>query len=99
MERGVVLVHGAWHGAGAWERVLPWLMSAGGEGVALDLPGHGQDDGPLGDGRHRRQVAPRRARGGSVWLPQVCGGATRRTTRKLPQAPSSTNSPEASAAQ
>ena len=49
MERPVVLVHGAWHGAWAWERVLPLLTLAGVECVALDLPGHGEDGGPFGD--------------------------------------------------
>lgn len=49
MERPVVLVHGAWHGAWAWERVLPLLTSAGVECFALDLPGHGADGGPFGD--------------------------------------------------
>jgi pimeloyl-ACP methyl ester carboxylesterase len=49
MERSVVLVHGAWHGAWAWERVLPLLTSAGVECFALDLPGHGADGGPFGD--------------------------------------------------
>lgn len=49
MERPVVLVHGAWHGAWAWERVLPLLTSAGVEWIALDLPGHGEDRGPFGD--------------------------------------------------
>jgi pimeloyl-ACP methyl ester carboxylesterase len=49
MERPVVLVHGAWHGAWAWERVVPLLASAGVECLALDLPGHGEDGGPFGD--------------------------------------------------
>jgi pimeloyl-ACP methyl ester carboxylesterase len=49
MERAVVLVHGAWHGAWAWERVLPLLTLAGVEYVALDLPGHGEVGGPFGD--------------------------------------------------
>jgi pimeloyl-ACP methyl ester carboxylesterase len=49
MERPVVLVHGAWHGAWAWERVLPLLTSEGVECFALDLPGHGLDSGPFGD--------------------------------------------------
>jgi pimeloyl-ACP methyl ester carboxylesterase len=47
--RGVVLVHGAWHGAWVWDRVLPLLRSAGVDAVALDLPGHGADASPLGD--------------------------------------------------
>jgi pimeloyl-ACP methyl ester carboxylesterase len=49
MERRVVLVHGAWHGAWAWERVLELLGSAGIPCTAIDLPGHGQDAGSLGD--------------------------------------------------
>ena len=49
MVRPVVLVHGAWHGAWAWERVVPLLTSAGVECLALDLPGHGEDGGPFGD--------------------------------------------------
>jgi pimeloyl-ACP methyl ester carboxylesterase len=49
MARQVILVHGAWHGAWAWERVLPLLASAGVDAVAVDLPGHGADQGPLGD--------------------------------------------------
>ena len=49
MDRPVVLVHGAWHGAWAWERVLPLLAAAGVECLALDLPGHGADGGPFGD--------------------------------------------------
>jgi pimeloyl-ACP methyl ester carboxylesterase len=42
-------VHGAWHGAWAWDRVIPMLSSAGVEVVAIDLPGHGDDAGSLGD--------------------------------------------------
>ena len=49
MERRVVFVHGAWHGAWAWGRVLPLLSSRGVECLALDLPGHGEDGEPLGD--------------------------------------------------
>lgn len=45
----VVLVHGAWHGAWCWERVVKGLTAAGVDAVAVDLPGHGTDAGPLGD--------------------------------------------------
>jgi pimeloyl-ACP methyl ester carboxylesterase len=44
-----VLVHGAWHGAWCFERVIPLLRDAGIEAVALDLPGHGDHPGPLTD--------------------------------------------------
>lgn len=49
MHRHVVLVHGAWHGAWAWERVQALLAAAEIPCTALDLPGHGADEGPLGD--------------------------------------------------
>jgi pimeloyl-ACP methyl ester carboxylesterase len=45
----VVLVHGAWHGAWCWDRVVDGLSALGIEAVAVDLPGHGADPGPLGD--------------------------------------------------
>jgi pimeloyl-ACP methyl ester carboxylesterase len=44
-----VLVHGAWHGAWCWDRVVAPLEAAGIAVVAIDLPGHGDDPGPLGD--------------------------------------------------
>lgn len=49
MDWSVVLVHGAWHGAWAWDRVVPLLASAGVECLAVDLPRHGDHGGPLGD--------------------------------------------------
>jgi pimeloyl-ACP methyl ester carboxylesterase len=45
----VLLVHGAFHGAWCWEPVISMLVDAGVEATALDLPGHGQDPGPLSD--------------------------------------------------
>jgi pimeloyl-ACP methyl ester carboxylesterase len=45
----VVLVHGAWHGAWCWERVVPGLNDRGLRATAIDLPGHGADSGPFGD--------------------------------------------------
>jgi len=45
----VVLVPGAWHGAWSFERVVPLLESAGVPAIAVDLPGHGDDPGPLTD--------------------------------------------------
>lgn len=38
---GVLLVHGSWHGAWCWGRVIPHLHEAGIASVAMDLPGHG----------------------------------------------------------
>lgn len=38
-----VLVHGSWHGAWCWYKIIPLLEQAGHTAVALDLPGHGRD--------------------------------------------------------
>jgi pimeloyl-ACP methyl ester carboxylesterase len=45
----VVLVHGAFHGAWCWARVVPLLEGRGVPVIAIDLPGHGDDAGPPGD--------------------------------------------------
>ncbi len=42
----VVLVHGAWMGASAWDRVAAELRAQGFEVVAVELPGHGRDTTP-----------------------------------------------------
>jgi pimeloyl-ACP methyl ester carboxylesterase len=36
-----VLIHGGYHGAWCWERIIPELERLGHEGVAIDQPGHG----------------------------------------------------------
>jgi pimeloyl-ACP methyl ester carboxylesterase len=38
-----VLVHGSWHGAWCWYKIVPRLEAAGHRAVAIDLPGHGRD--------------------------------------------------------
>lgn len=49
MPATVVLVHGAFHGAWCWDRVVPRLEAVGIPVVAVDLPGHGASEGPPGD--------------------------------------------------
>jgi pimeloyl-ACP methyl ester carboxylesterase len=44
-----VLVHGAWHGAWCFDRVMPLLAAANVPAVAVDLPGHGADRSPFTD--------------------------------------------------
>src|SRR5262249_52273240 len=45
----VVLIHGAWHGAWCWDRVVALLDAADVPTIAVDLPGHGASTEPLGD--------------------------------------------------
>ncbi|WP_437938846.1 alpha/beta fold hydrolase [Sorangium sp. So ce341] len=42
-----VLVHGAFVGGWAWDKVVPLLEAGGHEVIALDLPAHGEDRTPL----------------------------------------------------
>ena len=44
-----LLVHGAFHGAWAWERVTPLLEEAGHSVIAPDLPGSGADQTPVSE--------------------------------------------------
>src|SRR4051812_7445804 len=45
--RSIVLVHGAWMGAWAWDDVKANLEARGATVVAVELPGHGSDMTPL----------------------------------------------------
>jgi pimeloyl-ACP methyl ester carboxylesterase len=47
--RTYVLIHGAWHGAWCWKKVIPLLEKEGHKVVAPDLPGHGKDKRPIAD--------------------------------------------------
>jgi len=38
-----VLIHGSWHGAWCWHKIIPLLEEAGQRVIAVDLPGHGRD--------------------------------------------------------
>lgn len=41
-----LLIHGSWHGAWCWERLVPRLAARGHRVLAVDLPGHGADRTP-----------------------------------------------------
>jgi pimeloyl-ACP methyl ester carboxylesterase len=56
----VLLVHGAWHGAWAWDAVAAGLGDAGIDVVAIDLPSCGPDPAALG-GLHDDAEAVRAA--------------------------------------
>jgi pimeloyl-ACP methyl ester carboxylesterase len=38
-----VLIHGSWHGAWCWYKIVPRLETAGHKAIAPDLPAHGRD--------------------------------------------------------
>jgi pimeloyl-ACP methyl ester carboxylesterase len=44
-----LLIHGAWHGAWCWHKVIPLLEAKGHKVIAIDLPGHGHDIRPASD--------------------------------------------------
>ncbi|MCC7466404.1 MAG: alpha/beta fold hydrolase [Saprospiraceae bacterium] len=42
-EKTYLLVHGAWHGAWCWNKVVPLMTNKGYKVKAIDLPSHGSD--------------------------------------------------------
>lgn len=44
-----ILVHGSWHSAWNWHKVIPVLASAGHTAIAIDLPAMGRDKTPVQD--------------------------------------------------
>ncbi|MGZ3937487.1 MAG: alpha/beta fold hydrolase [Flavisolibacter sp.] len=45
--RTFVLIHGSWHSAWNWHKVVPLLEKAGHRAIAMDLPGMGRDKTPI----------------------------------------------------
>lgn len=43
----ILLIHGSWHGAWCWSKVVPLLEREGHRVIAPDLPGHGADRTPI----------------------------------------------------
>lgn len=41
-----ILVHGSWHGAWCWDKLVPLLENRGNRVTAPDLPGHGENRAP-----------------------------------------------------
>jgi pimeloyl-ACP methyl ester carboxylesterase len=42
-----ILIHGSWHSAWNWHKVVPLLEKAGHKAIAIDLPGMGKDKTPI----------------------------------------------------
>ena len=63
----ILLIHGAWHGAWCYRKVLPLLTAAGHDARAIDLPGHAGNGRPgwgVGMEDYARAVAGAIAGGG-----------------------------------
>ncbi len=44
-----ILIHGSWHGAWCWNKLLPVIKDAGQTAIALDMPGRGNNPAPIED--------------------------------------------------
>ncbi len=42
-----ILIHGSWHSAWNWHKVVPMIEAAGHRAIAIDLPGMGRDKTPI----------------------------------------------------
>lgn len=51
-----ILIHGSWHSAWNWHRVVPLLEKAGHRAIAVDLPGMGRDKTPIQNVRFKDTV-------------------------------------------
>lgn len=66
-----LLIHGAWHGAWCWHKMIPALAALGHEAVAIDLPGHGVDKVATADvnlARYVDRVGAALAEGEGPWV-------------------------------
>lgn len=54
--RTFILIHGSWHSAWNWHRVVPLITAAGHRALAIDLPGMGRDKTPIQDVRMQDTV-------------------------------------------
>jgi pimeloyl-ACP methyl ester carboxylesterase len=52
-----ILVHGSWHSAWNWHKVIPLLESKGHKAIAIDLPGMGRDKTPIQEVKMKSTVA------------------------------------------
>lgn len=69
-----VLVHGGFHAAWCWDRVIGELKSLGHEGVAVDLPGHGPRVAEESTLANRREAVAEVLRAGDVLVGHSGGG-------------------------
>jgi pimeloyl-ACP methyl ester carboxylesterase len=51
-----ILIHGSWHSAWNWHKVVPLLESRGHKAIAIDLPGMGRDKTPINEVKMKTTV-------------------------------------------
>jgi pimeloyl-ACP methyl ester carboxylesterase len=51
-----ILIHGSWHSAWNWHKVVPLLEKQGHKAIAIDLPGMGRDKTPINEVRMKTTV-------------------------------------------
>jgi pimeloyl-ACP methyl ester carboxylesterase len=51
-----ILIHGSWHSAWNWHKVVPLLEKAGHKAIAIDLPGMGKDKTPIAEVKMKSTV-------------------------------------------
>src|SRR4030095_10820904 len=51
-----ILIHGSWHNAWNWHKVVPLLENQGHRAIAIDLPGMGRDKTPIEQVRMKTTV-------------------------------------------
>lgn len=51
-----ILIHGSWHSAWNWHKVIPLLEKSGHKAIAVDLPGMGRDKTPIQEVRMKTTV-------------------------------------------
>lgn len=51
-----ILIHGSWHSAWNWHKVIPILEKQGHKAIAIDLPGMGRDKTPIAEVRMQDTV-------------------------------------------
>lgn len=51
-----ILIHGSWHSAWNWHKLVPILEAAGHKAIAVDLPGMGRDKTPIAEVRMKTTV-------------------------------------------
>ncbi|MGW0182800.1 alpha/beta fold hydrolase [Nocardia sp. NPDC003345] len=69
-----VLVHGGFHAAWCWDRVIAELNRLGHEGVAVDLPGHGPRVAEESTLANRREAVAAVLRAGDILVGHSGGG-------------------------